>query len=134
MGKRLKGLIAQSKSQVGEKFIDFFSIGHIVLGFVVFGLSFLFLRFSLGVVFLISKIISIIVVSYTALGWEFLENFTTIGEKLKFSKKRDALINSLSDILFTSFGSILAYFLLTWYFLGLLLLIILLVVGRYINF
>ncbi|KKL50660.1 hypothetical protein LCGC14_2303260, partial [marine sediment metagenome] len=82
----------------------------------------------------ISKIISIIIVSYFALGWEFLENFTKFTAFLKFSKKRDSLINSLSDILFTSIGGVLAYSLLPWYPLILVFLLILLVVGRYINF
>ena len=135
MGKNLKKLIAQSKEEVGQKPIDFFSLGHIILVFICFGLSFIFLKYSIFVVSdIVSKLISISVVSYVALIWEFIENFSQSGLSIKFSKERDSLINSLSDIVFTSLGGILAFFLLTWYFPVFLFLIILMIVGRYINF
>lgn len=135
MGKILRKLIAQSKEEVGQKPIDFFSLGHIILGFVCFGFSFVFLKYSIFVVpDIISKLISISVVFYVGLIWEFIENFSKSGISMKFSKERDSLMNSLSDIAFTSLGGVLAFFLLIWYFPVFIFLIILMIVGRYINF
>jgi len=96
---------------VGEKAIDLFSFGHLVLGFLLFLFSYLLLE-KIGFPWDIAKFISLDFVIFFSLIWEFFENTTKIGMAIRPIKHKDTLRNSLSDIIFGIIGSLFAFFII----------------------
>ncbi len=116
MPEVLKSIIAQNREEVGQKFLDFFSIGHILLGLITYAISFSVIL-SWGVLYNDAKFISLASTFYFGLFWELFENFTRMGMRFRTSEIKDSLINSLSDILFTSLGAVICFFLLRYFWI-----------------
>jgi hypothetical protein len=95
--------------KVGENFFDLFTLGHIFFG-IVSSVLITFLLDWIGFPHDISKLLSINITLILSLIWELFENCTELGFKFRPIKKKDTLVNSLSDILFSIIGSVLAFF------------------------
>jgi len=115
-------ILARRVEHVGISPIDFFSLGHLFLGYITFlgfyGTFSLFFGIPLNFFYLLGNI-------FVAIIWESVENFLLYEIKFKFAHRRDSLINSLMDIFFFFFGGIFAMLIvlleLSLFFLGTLL-------------
>ena len=96
---------------VGERFFDLFSLGHIALGFILFFISQAVLL-KIGFPLDICDLLSLLFAVYFSIFWEFFENCLKIGMYLRPIKHVDSLKNSLSDIIFSILGSIIAFIIL----------------------
>lgn len=98
-------LIGKNKADISSNCgIDFFSIAHILFGYISYTLFYLFFSIiNYQEVFFISLFIT----QSLGLLWEFLENF--FFQNRKFMKKKDSLLNSLFDILFVTIGGIISF-------------------------
>lgn len=107
-------IIAETIAEVGNSAMDFFTWGHIAMGFGFFALlSFLHVyfkyikqndKFPIWLAFLITVIIGIF--------WEFFENFVLWSWGLKFEGRQDSLLNASMDIIFVTLAA--AFYLLLW--------------------
>ncbi len=107
-------IIAERIAEVGISAMDFFTWGHIAMGFGFFALlSFLHVyfkyvkqneKFPIWLAFLITVIIGIF--------WEFFENFVLWSWGLKFEGRQDSLLNASMDIIFVTLAA--AFYLLLW--------------------
>ncbi|MCK4239500.1 MAG: hypothetical protein KAX33_10275 [Candidatus Lokiarchaeota archaeon] len=107
-------IIAETIAEVGTSAMDFFTWGHIAMGFGFFALlSFLHIyfkyikqsdKFPIWLAFLITVIIGIF--------WEFFENFVLWSWGLKFEGRQDSLLNASMDIIFVTLAA--AFYLLLW--------------------
>lgn len=104
-------LIARNKGEVAESAIDYYSLMHIVFGCITFLIAVMFLNLFPPI-----KEDNIIMFAlmgslYVAIIWEIIENYVIDKTRLKHMQKKDSLINSLTDIIFTHAGSILGFIL-----------------------
>ena len=105
---------AKNKEAVSKAAIDFYSFGHILIGY--FG--FIYVNVILLIFFKsYQHFLTISVLFFCALFWEIIENSIFVKKNIKFGYRRDSLINSIMDIIFFVFGGILALliFLLGFY-------------------
>lgn len=98
-------IIAKRAEHVGISPIDFFSLGHLFMGYITFlgfyGTFSLFFGIPLNFFYLLGNI-------FVAIIWESVENLILYELKFKFAHRRDSIINSLMDIIFFLFGGIFA--------------------------
>lgn len=98
-------IIARRAEHVGISPIDFFSLGHLFMGYITFlgfyGTFSLFFGIPLNFFYLLGNI-------FVGILWESVENFILYEVKFKFAHRRDSIINSLMDIIFFLFGGIFA--------------------------
>jgi len=115
-------ILARRAEHVGISPIDFFSLGHLFMGYITFlgfyGTFSLFFGIPLNFFYLLGNI-------FVAIIWESVENFILYELKFKFAHRRDSIINSLMDIFFFFIGGIMAMLIvlleLSLFFLGTLL-------------
>lgn len=95
--------IANCKEDVSKKPIDFYSIGHILFGYISF-------LVSLSICVLLQTInpieYALVSTQCIAVMWEIFENNILIKTKYKFGKCKDSLENSLFDIIFVFLGGV----------------------------
>ncbi|MFW9876711.1 MAG: hypothetical protein ACFFG0_26755 [Candidatus Thorarchaeota archaeon] len=98
-------ILARRAEHIGISPIDFFSLGHLFMGYITFlgfyGTISLFFGISLNFFYLLGNI-------FIGIIWEAVENFILYKLKFKFAQRRDSIINSLMDIIFFLFGGIIA--------------------------
>ena len=97
--------IAQDKEDISLAAIDFFSFGHLLIGylfFLIFNAIFLFIFEDY------QYILSMICVIVCASFWELIENTLFYRKNIKFGYRRDSILNSLADIIFFMSGGLLA--------------------------
>jgi len=99
-------IIGTTRKDVNEAWIDFYSIGHLVLGFVVFFISYWFSLLVLRIQF--REYLTIFTLIFAVL-WELFENICLVKTRFKFDKRKDSVENSLFDIVFVFFGAIICY-------------------------
>lgn len=84
-------------------YTDYYSIGHILFGYISFLVSiFIWSFLGFGAILELSLVSSIMVGVF----WELFENTILVDTRFKFNKKQDCLENSLSDIIFVFIGAI----------------------------
>lgn len=104
----IRKLVAQNKNEMGTKPIDVYTVSHVLMGIVSYIVFFLFLRpFFLLVD---TMYVSLISVLFWAIIWEYVENFILIKTRIKFGSRQDSLENSLTDVVFTGLGGIIAFY------------------------
>jgi hypothetical protein len=101
--------ISRTKYEVGIKPIDPFSFLHIIFG-AFFTLFLLFIMKALIPEDSELKLMAVSGSLYLAILWEIIENFILTGVGLKFEKRKDSLQNSLTDIILTHIGGMVAIF------------------------
>ena len=77
----IRKLVAQNKSEITQKAIDVYSISHVLMGIISYGVFWAFLS-----TFLITphlEYVSIISVLFWAVIWEYVENFMLLKTKTK---------------------------------------------------
>lgn len=84
-------------------FIDFYSFGHFIFGFITNLIIFLIILLLTSQKFIF---LSAIFTINIGLFWEFFENFYLHKKGFKYDNRQDSLANSLTDILFVSIGAI----------------------------
>lgn len=91
---------------MNSKPIDVCTVSHILMGIISYLVLYLFLRPIFPLID--TKYISLISVLFWAIIWEYVENFILIRTRFKIGNRRDSLENSLTDIVFTGLGGIIA--------------------------
>lgn len=96
-------LIGTCKEEVNQKPVDFYSIGHILFGYISYVIS-------LAVIILNNlpnsfeyALTSTIII---AIIWELFENNVLVNTRFKFNRCKDSLNNSLMDVIFCFFGGL----------------------------
>ncbi len=113
-------MIAKCKDEVGIKAIDFYSIGHIVLGYI------LFLVFSVIFFVLFNDYIPFFALVYAVeigILWELFENYILDKTYLKFEIRKDSITNSFADVVFNLIGGFFGLILIIYLTFILVLLI-----------
>ena len=104
---------------MGINAIDFFSFGHLIIGYFN-SLAFNSIFYA---IFGYSLILFCLCCNlFVGIVWELFENVVLFKINLKFARRRDSLINSLSDVLFFTIGGLIASFIIFLH-LGLFLVI-----------
>lgn len=85
-------------------FIDFYTVGHFIFGFI----TCLVLYLIVGVLFGYPDPYGLCITISINIGlfWEFLENFYLHKRGFKFDDRIDSFANSLTDVLFVNIGAI----------------------------
>ncbi|MFW9939550.1 MAG: hypothetical protein ACFFFT_00820 [Candidatus Thorarchaeota archaeon] len=98
-------IFARRVEHVGISPIDFFSLGHLFMGYITFlgfyGIFSLFFGIPLNFFYLLGNI-------FIGFIWESVENIIFYEIKFKFAHRRDSIINSIMDIFFFFTGGIIA--------------------------
>ena len=97
-------MIAKCREEVGIKAIDFYSIGHIIIGYISF------LVYAMIFFLMFNDYIPIFALLYaveTGILWELLENYVLDKTYLKFNNRKDSLQNSFTDVLFDVVGGLI---------------------------
>ena len=98
-------ILATTRKDVCLSPFDFHSIGHLILGYIIFFISYWFcLLFNIQE----ERIYSIIISLLAAVAWELIENVWLIN--YKFDRRKDSVENSLVDIVTTFCGSFICFF------------------------
>lgn len=95
-------VIGTCRKDVNNSFIDYYSIGHFVMGYITYIVS-IWIWSLLPFEFDIYEI-SLVSTLMVGIIWEILENYLLVDTPLKFEKRRDSLGNSLMDIIFVFIG------------------------------
>lgn len=109
-------MIGRTKNEVNQCAVDFYSIGHVLFGYLTFFLSY-FILSHIGIIE--TRLYSIIAVLLVALLWELVENIMLSNTRFKFNCSKDSVENSLFDIVFCFIGGVLGEifsFLPTYYY------------------
>ena len=112
-------IYAKNKEEISKAAIDFFSFGHLLVGYFAFiVIKALFLEFF-NVSSLIFSLFSII---FGGMVWEVIENTYLVKKNIKFGNRKDSTINSLMDVFMLFLGGLLAGFsiqfdLITFFFI-----------------
>jgi len=97
--------ISFKEEDVDFAFIDFYTDGHFIFGYIAYLVVYLFTIIFLGknhAGFSMTITINI------GLIWEFIENFYLHKRGYKYDNRRDSFANSLTDVLFVNIGGIVA--------------------------
>ena len=108
-----------SQHLYNKRWIDIFTAGHFMFGFISYLIIFILLREVTYLLFDDALFCSLIGVMFVGLIWEFIENFILIRFR---PNGADSLKNSLTDILFDLFGGIFAWIIVYFlsYFAGMI--------------
>lgn len=93
---------------VDFSFIDFYTTGHFIFGYISQLLVYILFHVCLGLpnnpgVFVVISI-------NIGISWEFIENFYLQKKGYKFDNRVDSFANSLTDVLFVDIGAITCAF------------------------
>jgi len=118
MGK----IVGNKTSEVNVSVLDFFTLGHIVMGYITWIISWILvmliiaLTFPITVVSLLdqtpyTRCLAIAITCLVGIIWEYLENFlfTKYKTNVKFEGRKDSLQNSLTDIVAVIGGGIFGW-------------------------
>ena len=98
-------IVARRAEHVGISPIDFFSLGHFIMGYLTFlgfyGTFSLFFGIPLNFLYLLGNI-------FVSVIWEIVENVILFKLNFKFAHRRDSVINSIMDIFIFFVGGIIA--------------------------
>ena len=100
-------IYAKNKDEISKAAIDFFSFGHLLVGYFAFiVINALFLEF-----FNISSFIfALISIIFGGVLWEVIENLYLVKKNIKFGNRKDSTINSLMDVFMLLLGGLIAGF------------------------
>jgi len=105
--KSLSITVSRGYQYVGKSFLDFFSIGHFFMGYMIFLISYyimmIWFDFSNTILYIGFSIAILI-----ELLWELLENRTLVNKNKRMALGRDSNLNIVSDVLFCSLGAFIA--------------------------
>lgn len=117
--KKKNKFFARTKDDISKSAVDFFSIGHILMGQLIFSIIYGLLvyvpEFNAWVGSPANpKLWAFIVTVICGILWEPIENIILYKLGLKFESKRDSWLNLIFDIIFVIIGSTLSYFIHVW--------------------
>ena len=110
---------ARTKDDISKAAVDFFSIGHILMGQISYFIAWFFVKPD-GALFTFvgeptnSGIYALSFAIFIGLIWEPIENIILWKMGLKFEGKRDSWLNLIFDIIFVTGGAVMAYFIHDW--------------------
>jgi len=107
----LNEFIAETISEVGVSWLDFYSIGHICFGIGVFLFFSLFYTIpkNKGHVPIFSLLLVFIITFVILIAWELLENLLFIEIGWKFEGRLDSWQNITTDIIFGIIGALISW-------------------------
>ena len=88
-------LIARKKDDISIAAIDFFSFGHLLVGYLSLLILFSIFFVNYGISTLFFYLVGNLIISVI---WELIENFWLYEVNIKFAHRRDSIINSITDI------------------------------------
>jgi len=97
-------LISFKEKDVDFVFIDFYTTGHFIFGYI----TQLIVYILFTIIFGLDNNPGVLVVISINIGiaWEFLENFLLQKTGFKYDNRVDSFANSLTDVLFVDIGAI----------------------------
>lgn len=101
-------LVARDKDAVALSPVDFFSVGHVIMGQVSYLVFDLIVVLVIGTNALVVKGWCLFATIVEGVLWEPFENIILWRLGWKFENRRDSLVNSLFDVGFVALGGILA--------------------------
>ena len=101
---------ATQKKDISRAAVDFFSIGHIMMGQLFFWISYMLFTWPGGPEFfnITLERWDILFSVIVGIAWEPLENVVLFKMGFKFEGKLDSWLNAIFDILFWTLGAFLA--------------------------
>ncbi len=107
--------IARDKEEVAVSPVDFFSIGHVLMGQLSFFVVHLVIWYGIGYHRSFEGIWCLVTSVIIGILWEPFENVVLMRYGMKFEDKRDTLVNSVFDILFVTMGGLIAFSIRYWW-------------------
>jgi hypothetical protein len=117
--KKIK-FFATSKSDIPYSAVDFFSIGHVLMGQIAYFITYALVNADFGPIYdaigspLKPNFWAIVVSVIVGIAWEPIENIILWKMGLKFESKRDSILNVVFDIIFVTCGALFAYSIHVW--------------------
>lgn len=108
---------ATTESDISKAAVDFFSIGHIIFGQIVFFIVYALLKYTTWFYWVPPSDVemwAIIVAIIVGIIWEPIENILLWKMGLKFDNQQDSILNIIFDIIFVVIGSLLAHWINNW--------------------
>jgi len=100
-------IIGTCRNDIDRTPIDYFSIGHVIFGYISYLVCFLITFFAEIDSYKAYSLVATIIIG---LGWELIENTFLVKTKLKYEHRTDTIQNSLFDIIFVFIGGIICEF------------------------
>ena len=100
-------IFAKDREDISKAAIDFFSLGHLLVGYfayIVLNALFLILFNDISLIFALISII------FGGMLWEVIENTFLVKKNIKFGNRKDSTINSLMDVVMLFLGGFLSGF------------------------
>lgn len=109
--------VAKTKREVNISAIDFFTIGHLVMGYIAWIIAAIIIFFTplddSITLSIADKCLAMACAIVIGIAWEYIENFIFINTKrfasVKFEGREDSLSNSLTDIVGVIGGGAIAW-------------------------
>jgi hypothetical protein len=111
---------ATTKDDIPKAAVDFFSIGHVLMGQIAYFITYSLVNVDFGPLYeavgspIKPNFWAVIVAIVVGIIWEPVENIILWKMGLKFEGKRDSWLNLIFDILFVTGGALLGYFIHIW--------------------
>lgn len=110
------GFFARDDDDIATSAVDFFSLGHILMGQISFIICYLVMTYWIGNTDTTTvKKWSLIITIIFGIVWEPFENIIVWKMGLKFENRRDSILNIIFDILFVILGGVLAWIITIWW-------------------
>jgi hypothetical protein len=105
---------ATTQSDISKAAVDFFSIGHILMGQIAYFIVYAIITWPLAYLGVDADLWAVIFSILIGIIWEPFENIILFAMGLKFENKRDSILNSVFDIIFVIIGAVISYFIHNW--------------------
>lgn len=114
--KKKHWFIARREDEIDKAAIDFYSIGHILMGQIFFFITYALLKWPLYEKLGEPNVELWAIIVAVSLGviWEPFENLIVIKLGTKFKRRLDSWLNSIFDILFVTFGAFISHWINDW--------------------
>ncbi|MHA1819038.1 MAG: DUF2585 family protein [Promethearchaeota archaeon] len=105
---------ATTGDEIAKAPVDFYSIGHILMGQIIFFVVYAILKWPLAEKVSDIEVWAIIIAIISGIVWEPIENIILYKLGLKYENKRDSIANAIFDIIFVTLGALLAHWINNW--------------------
>lgn len=101
-------MIAKCREETCIEPIDFYSMNHIIFGWVTYPIIYA-ITFLIGLETLVIPALSLLISTLIFVVWELMENSLLVQWKMKFDGIDDTCLNSQMDVVFGFLGAICSF-------------------------